>query len=77
MYNFFTSKSYEIAFYLTQLEGTARADKLQITRACFTVKKVADNFYNTNKEILQQLDNKDLKEKAMQELENIYREMIG
>lgn len=77
MYNYFITEGHEIAFYLLQLDGAAKMDRLGVTMAHYTTKKVADRFYNDKLTKLNMLEDASLKESAIESLELLMKEIRG
>ena len=76
MKGFFINESVEVIYYLTQLDGKARADKLNIQMKHYTSKKQANIWRD---KLLNKIKNSDheLKDEAIEKLEQLYKEMIG
>lgn len=78
--DFFKSKAHEYIYYLTELDGEERINKLKIYKSHYLNKDVAKKWYREiSKEIHpDKLIGKKLKnlDKAMAELSAIYREMV-
>ena len=75
---FFKNQGVEYAFYLTELDGKSRMEKLDVRRFHYSNKKYATDWKNKISEKLQseEMPN-ELREKAIKKLEEIYNNMIG
>lgn len=74
----FTSKSSEYIFYLTELSGEARMNKLQIDKTHFTNKKKSKQWRDKiAKEIHPDKSNHPKSEQAMSKLNELYAQMVG
>lgn len=69
MEKYFKDQTLMYEFFLLELEGTCRMEKLNITRDKFMAKKLADNWYNKIRKHLKD-------ERAIEELEDIYKSML-
>ena len=76
MKGFFINESVEVIYYLTQLDGKARADKLGIQMKHYASKKQANIWHD---KLLNKIKNSEheLKDEAIEKLEHLYKEMIG
>ena len=76
--NYFTSKSNEYIFYLTELDGDIRMKKLGITKALFTNKNKAKAWRDKiSKEIHPDINNHPKSSLAMAKLNEMYSSMVG
>ena len=76
--SYFTSKSNEYIFYLTELDGEIRMKKLGITKSLFTNKKDAKLWRDKiSKEIHPDINNHPKSALAMAKLNEMYSSMVG
>ena len=74
---FFKGNTEKLIFYLVELDGKTRLDKLGITLLHYTNKKIAKKWKNSvSKQIHPDVCNNPLASDAMNELINIYEEMV-
>ena len=75
---YFTSKSNEYIFYLTELDGEIRMKKLGITKSLFTNKNEAKAWRDKiSKEIHSDINNHPKSTLAMAKLNDMYNSMVG
>lgn len=75
---YFKSEEDEIIFYLLEMEGKKRSEKLGITRACFINEKEAKKWRNRiSKKIHPDKTNNKNATEATAKLNQLYKEMIG
>lgn len=76
--NYFTSKSNEYIFYLTELDGEIRMKKLGITKSLFSNKNAAKAWRDKiSKEIHPDINNHPKSTLAMAKLNEMYSSMVG
>ena len=77
-YEYFTSKSNEYIFYLTELDGEIRMKKLGITKSLFNNKTKAKAWRDKiAKEIYPDINNHPKSTLAMAKLNDMYSSMVG
>ncbi len=77
-FDYFTSKSNEYIFYLTELDGDIRMKKLGITKSLFTNKNKAKAWRDKiSKEIHPDINNHPKSSLAMAKLNEMYSSMVG
>ena len=76
--SYFTSKSNEYIFYLTELDGEIRMKKLGITKSLFTNKNAAKAWRDKiSREIHPDISNHPKSTLAMAKLNEMYSSMVG
>lgn len=68
MMNYFKNENMMYSFFLLELDGKSRTDKLGIKSIMFSNSKIASEWYNN---ILKSLENKD----AIEKLNELYSQM--
>lgn len=77
-YEYFSSKSNEYIFYLTELDGEIMIKKLGITKSNFTNEKEAKKWRDTiSKQIHPDICHHPKAEEAMSRLNKMYSNMVG
>lgn len=77
-FDYFKSEEDEIIFYVLEMDGKKRSDKLGITRKCFMDKEEARKWKNNILKIIHpdKINNKYATD-AVAEINQLYKEMVG
>lgn len=74
---YFNSLEAEYIFYLVELDGDERADKLNITKRCYTNKKIAKTWRDKIANIIQaDKSSHDKSMEALAQLNKLYNDMV-
>lgn len=73
---YFKSKDAEIIFYLVELDGRCRLDKLGVNCLHYQNSEKADRWKNAKMKVLEKSTHR-YKDTAIEELNNIYEQMLA